>query len=62
MSTVTYIALTILDVRFALVLAIATGFLELIPYIGPITAGGLAVLVSLGRPRPSAGRRSCMQP
>ena len=39
MSTVTYIALTILDVRFALVLAIATGFLELIPYVGPITAG-----------------------
>ena len=52
MSTVTYIALTILDVRFALVLAIATGFLELIPYIGPITAGGLAVLVSFGQTPP----------
>ncbi len=52
MSTVTYIALTILDVRFALVLAIATGFLELIPYVGPITAGGLAVLVSFGQTPP----------
>ncbi len=52
MSTVTYIALTILDVRFALVLAIATGFLELIPYIGPITAGALAMLVSFGQTPP----------
>ncbi len=52
MSTVTYIALTILGVRFALVLAIATGFLELIPYVGPITAGGLAVMVSFGQPPP----------
>ena len=52
MSTVTYIALTILDVRFALVLAIATGFLELIPYVGPITAGGLAVMVSFGQTPP----------
>ena len=52
MSTVTYIALTILGVRFALVLAIATGFLELIPYIGPITAGALAVMVTLGQASP----------
>jgi len=46
MSTATWIALTILGVRFALVLGIITGFLELIPLIGPWSAGGLAVLTA----------------
>lgn len=34
--TVTFIALSILGIKFALVLAILAGFFELIPYIGPI--------------------------
>ena len=38
MSTASYIALRILDVDYALSVAIATGFLELIPLIGPGTA------------------------
>jgi len=38
----TYIALTILGVRFALILAIFSGFAEIVPFIGPITAGALA--------------------
>jgi predicted PurR-regulated permease PerM len=47
MSISSFIALTILDLKYALLVAIATGFLELIPLIGPWTAGGIAVTVSL---------------
>ena len=47
MSTTSYIALHILDVDYALSVAIATGFLELIPLIGPWTAGGIAVTIAL---------------
>jgi predicted PurR-regulated permease PerM len=47
MSTVTYIALSILQVRFAPLLAIFTGLVETIPFIGPYTAGSTAVLVAL---------------
>nr|MDQ3044316.1 AI-2E family transporter [Chloroflexota bacterium] len=47
MSTASFIALTILNVDYALSLAIATGFLELIPLIGPWTAGTIAVLITL---------------
>ncbi|MBI2031393.1 MAG: AI-2E family transporter [Candidatus Levybacteria bacterium] len=38
----TYIALTVLGVRFALILAIFSGFAEIVPFIGPITAGVVA--------------------
>jgi len=37
----------VLDVNYALSLAIATGFLELIPLIGPWSAGTLAVMIAL---------------
>ena len=47
MSVLTYIALTILGVRYALVIAIATGFLEIIPLIGPWSAAGIAMSVAL---------------
>lgn len=47
MSTASYIGLTILDVKYALAVAIATGFLELIPIVGPWTAGAIAVAVAL---------------
>jgi predicted PurR-regulated permease PerM len=47
MATATYIALTILEVKYRLALAIATGLLELIPFIGPWTAGAIAVSVAL---------------
>ncbi|MEM4270524.1 MAG: AI-2E family transporter [Candidatus Pacearchaeota archaeon] len=40
----TYIALTILGVRFALILALIAGFAEIVPFIGPITAGAIASL------------------
>jgi predicted PurR-regulated permease PerM len=47
MAVVTYIPLTILGVQYALILAIATGFLEIIPFVGPYTAAGSAMLVSV---------------
>ncbi len=47
MSLVTFLALSILGVRFALLLAIFSGFAEIIPVIGPITAGALATIVVL---------------
>ncbi len=47
MSTASYVALRILDVDYALSVAIATGFLELIPLIGPWTAGAIAVAIAL---------------
>jgi predicted PurR-regulated permease PerM len=47
MSTASYVALRILDVEYALSVAIATGFLELIPLIGPWAAGSIAVTIAL---------------
>ncbi len=47
MATATYVALTILQVKYRLALAVATGLLELIPFIGPWTAGAIAVSVAL---------------
>ncbi len=50
MAVLTYIPLSLLGVKYALVLSIATGFLEVIPFVGPYTAAGSAVLVSLLQP------------
>lgn len=49
MSVATYIALSIYGVEYALALAIATGALELIPIIGPWTAGTAAVTVAISQ-------------
>lgn len=46
-SLMLFIALSILGVKFALILAIFSGFAEIVPLIGPITAGGVAALVVL---------------
>ncbi|MDQ3226998.1 MAG: AI-2E family transporter [Chloroflexota bacterium] len=50
MSTASYVALRVLDVDYALSVAIATGFLELIPLIGPWSAGAIAVTIALFQP------------
>lgn len=52
MSTATTIGLTFFGVPFSLLLGIMTGILEVIPIIGPITAGAIACLVALGNPNP----------
>jgi predicted PurR-regulated permease PerM len=44
---VSLIGLSILKVEYALTLAIIAGLLEVLPIIGPVVAGGLAVLISL---------------
>jgi len=46
-GTMTYIGLLLLNVEFALPLAIIAGFLELVPIIGPIIAAIPAVIVAL---------------
>lgn len=52
MTTATTIGLTLFGVPFSLLLGIVTGVLEVIPIIGPITAGAIASLVALGNPNP----------
>lgn len=47
MSLWTFLALSILGVRFALIIGIFSGFAEIVPVIGPIVAGAVAVLVVL---------------
>jgi predicted PurR-regulated permease PerM len=47
MAVLTYIPLSIMGVQYALILAIATGFLEIIPFVGPWTAAGSAATVAL---------------
>lgn len=52
MWTATTIGLTLFGVPFSLLLGLMTGVLEVIPIIGPITAGLIACLVALGNPNP----------
>jgi predicted PurR-regulated permease PerM len=52
MWTATTIGLTLFGVPFSLLLGLMTGVLEVIPIIGPITAGAIACLVALGNPNP----------
>jgi predicted PurR-regulated permease PerM len=52
MSTVTFVGLSVLQLPFALLLALMTGVLEVIPIVGPITAGAIACVVALGHPAP----------
>jgi predicted PurR-regulated permease PerM len=47
MSVASFTVLYTLDIKYAVILAIATGFLELIPLVGPWTAGAIAVAVAL---------------
>lgn len=46
-GTLTYIGLKLMGVEYALVLAIIAGFMELIPYIGPILSAVPAVFIAL---------------
>lgn len=47
MSAVSYLGLSYMGVRYALILGIFTGFAEVIPFIGPFIAGTAACLVAL---------------
>ncbi len=46
-SSVLFISLSILGVKFSLVLAIFSGLAEIVPFIGPIVAGAIASFVAL---------------
>jgi predicted PurR-regulated permease PerM len=52
MSSVTWVSLTVLGIRYALVLALLAGVLELIPFIGPIMAATPAVILGFLLPSP----------
>ena len=47
MAVTSFLFLTVLDVQYALIVAIVTGVLELIPLIGPWSAGAIAVAVAI---------------
>ncbi len=46
MATVSTIVLTILGIKYSLILGILTGFLELIPFIGPIVATAIVASIA----------------
>ncbi len=46
-ATVLFIALTVLGIRFALILAVLSGFAEIVPIIGPVVAGTVAAITVL---------------
>jgi predicted PurR-regulated permease PerM len=50
MSVLLYIPLSILNVPYALVIAVASGTLEILPIIGPWSAAGIAMTVALFQP------------
>ncbi len=50
MSAATWVALSLLGVKYALVLALLTGVLELFPLVGPVIAGAIACGVALFQP------------
>lgn len=58
MSVLTYIPLSILNVPYALVIAIASGVLELIPILGPWSAAGIAMTVAFFQPEVPFGLSS----
>lgn len=47
MAVLLYIPLSILGIRYALVIAIISGVLEVVPFLGPWTAAGIAVAAAL---------------
>lgn len=48
-GTLTYIGLSALGVKYALLLALIAGFLEIIPFIGPIVSMILAAIISFAQ-------------
>jgi len=50
MTVASWLVLTVLQIRYSLLLAIITGVVEIFPVIGPWTAGGIAVSVALTQP------------
>lgn len=49
MALIVGIGLWILGVNYAFLIAVATAVLEIVPFVGPIVAGGLAVILALSQ-------------
>ena len=49
MAVVVGVGLWILGVKYAFLIAIVVGMLEIVPFVGPIIAGGLATLLALSQ-------------
>jgi len=49
MALITGLGLWILGVKYAFLVAVIAGALEIVPYVGPIVAGGLATLLALSQ-------------
>ena len=49
MALITGLGLWILGVKYAFLVAVIAGVLEIVPYVGPIVAGGLATLLALSQ-------------
>ncbi len=49
MALIVGLGLWILGVRYAFLIAVFVGVLEIVPYVGPIVAGGLATLLALSQ-------------
>jgi predicted PurR-regulated permease PerM len=47
MGIIVWIALALLGVKHAFVLGIIAGILELMPFVGPIVSGGIAVMIAI---------------
>ncbi|MEI6498886.1 MAG: AI-2E family transporter [bacterium] len=47
MGLLTYIGLSIIGVKYAIILAVIAGVLEIVPFFGPLIAGALACLVAV---------------
>jgi predicted PurR-regulated permease PerM len=58
MTVASWIVLTVLHVRFSVLLAVVTGVVEIFPVIGPWTAGAIAIGVSLTQPTTLFGGNS----
>ncbi|NJN19727.1 MAG: AI-2E family transporter [Oscillochloris sp.] len=58
MSVLLYIPLSVLQVPYALVVAISSGVLEILPIIGPWSAAGIAMVVAFFQPNPPFGLSS----
>ncbi|HUS15182.1 MAG TPA: AI-2E family transporter [Chloroflexia bacterium] len=52
-TVATFIGLQVLGVRFPLALALMSGLVETIPYLGPYTAGAITVLVAMTQQEPN---------
>ena len=46
MSVLTYLGLQIVGVRYGLILSVFTSFAEIVPFVGPLVAAGVAMFVA----------------